>query len=368
MKTKDIPIKQILGKECGWVLAAVWIIGWSAIVLFFDVVAGRSIVRQQMAVDYPSTEGTISNSEIDIQHDEDGSAYRPKISYEYIVAGRRFACDRYSYCASTQNSRAKAAAIVGRHPPGSHVVVYYNSADPADAVLRPGIVAADFLMPLFLTPFNLIMVGSWVFAAHWRGRANSAAKPKRHSDGEVILQAPPTGDLTENKAKSFRSFKVVDRGTEVRLRPALAGPLPVAALAATITAFIATLVVAFATDSDPSATQMALAWALVAGSAAITACFAATGPFDTVIDRVLGTLKLPRGFGRLRPLAIELAEVVSVDVTNVSGPRSDEPMFATTLLYRRDGQIVREQLSASTNWWRGDDLVNWLRNELRLTS
>lgn len=366
MKFKDIPVKQILATECGWVLAAVWAFGWSAITLLCDVTAGRSIVRQQMALDFPTIQGTIISSKIELQHDEDGAAYRPAISYEYDVAGRRFTCDRYRYGAWMQNSRARAAEIVDRHPPGSRVVVYYNPADPTDAVLRPGLVAADLLIPLFLMPFNLIMIGSWVFTARSRRQANHVGQPDHHSDGGVTLPASPTGALIENKSKSFRSFRVVDRGTEVHLRPALAGPLPAAALAATLTAFIATLVVALTTDSEPSATQMALAWALVAGSAGIAACFAATGPLDIVIDRVRGTLRLPRSLGRSRPLTIDRANVVSVDVTNVAGPRSDEPMFATTLLYRHDGQIAREQLSASTNWRRGDELVNWLRTELGL--
>lgn len=364
MASKEIPVNRPAAQRRSSRFAAVWVFGWSAITLLCDVTAGWSIVRQQMALDFPTIQGTIISSKIELQHDEDGTAYRPEISYGYVVAGRRFTCDRYSYCTWMPSRLAKAGEIVGRHPPGSRVVVYYNPTDPADAVLRPGLVAADFLIPLFLTPFNLIMVGSWVFAARWRSRAN-AAKQKRDADGEVTLHAT-TVDLMENRSKAFRSFRVVDRGTDVRLRPALAGPLPAAALTTTLSAFVATLVIALVTDSDPSATEIALAWALVAASAGIAACFAATGPFDTVIDRVRGTLRLPFGLGRLRPLTIERANVVSVEVTDVAGPRSDEPMFATTILYRRDGQIVREQLSASTNWRRGDELVNWLRNELGL--
>jgi hypothetical protein len=159
------------------VFGAVWILIWSTIVLAFDVFLTWMMVRQTFAISYPSISGTVLSTEIKEVSDSDGTTYAPTIEYSYSVDGVRYAGKNYRY-GTIGSSISYARSIIARFPVGTTVDVHYNPSNPSDAVLATGVEGFDLLFSLFLTPFNLVMIGSWYSA--WTGRIRDSKRPFAH--------------------------------------------------------------------------------------------------------------------------------------------------------------------------------------------
>lgn len=78
-------------------------------------------------------------------HTAEGRVLRPEevkaasappydFAFEYTVGGTRFISGTVELFASAEMERA----AVQRHPPGSHVLVYYNPREPRRGMLHPG--------------------------------------------------------------------------------------------------------------------------------------------------------------------------------------------------------------------------------------
>lgn len=144
------------------VFLMLWITFWSAITLSFDLMIVRRVVAQVAASGYASVQGRVLESRVDEQRGEDAS-YQPHVLYSYEINGRKYESSVYSFHEIKSSDASWARAVVAAHPPGGAVTVYVG-ADPGNALLAPGLAGIDLLFWLFLAPFNVVMVGGWVWA------------------------------------------------------------------------------------------------------------------------------------------------------------------------------------------------------------
>jgi hypothetical protein len=88
---------KVVGAVFGGLFGAVWVLGWSAVTLTFDVIWVKAVVGQLRAESYPTASGRILSSRVRESNDSEGSSYSANIRYAYDVGGRRYECDRYRY-------------------------------------------------------------------------------------------------------------------------------------------------------------------------------------------------------------------------------------------------------------------------------
>src|SRR5437764_2164637 len=105
-----------------------------------------------------------------------------------------------------------ARRVVAEYPAGRQVDVHYAAADPADSVLLTGLEGADLFLPMFMTPFNLIMLGIWYVPF-----------------SKLLRRGSRVGNA-----------KLMDDGYESRLRLVEFGPIVVGATVAGVIAFAGT--------------------------------------------------------------------------------------------------------------------------------
>jgi hypothetical protein len=232
---------------------------------------------------------------------------------------------------------------------GEKVAVYYNPANPADSLLRPGLEGFDLFMAMCLLPFNVLPLG--ILAAAGRriwGRCfgYSAAGAKLWDDGFVV---------------------------RVRLPPAPA--MFFAFLAAGVLAFIAIFpIVFFYGGVQPPKWLMYRVWPVVLGGAALvyfaTKWKQSRGGYDLVIDATAGKVVLPRSAMRKLNLVMPLHELTSIEVHNVGLPGSRGGPFAgyyPTAIFTDTNGIRRPE--ALVTWGdprRAEALTAWLRHWLKL--
>jgi hypothetical protein len=127
--------------------------------------AGANFTVAQMwyfqirSASYPVVEGVVLGHKKSVPEEKQPLV----IEYAYEVNGERFTSNRYWYEAfgTTVNDDDAAA----RFPVGARVAVSYNPADPADAVLIPGLQGADVLAGWALVALHLLML-SFAFLGH----------------------------------------------------------------------------------------------------------------------------------------------------------------------------------------------------------
>jgi len=118
---------------------------WLAISLF--------VIRRSFgSKSWPKTVGTVVSTEVKrtVTHTANSVSYEPYVKYTYSVRGQQYAHDKLT-AAVTPGIRepAGAAAIVAKYPVGHQVTVFYNPADPGDAVLGAGGSSGDWYFVLF---------------------------------------------------------------------------------------------------------------------------------------------------------------------------------------------------------------------------
>jgi len=333
------------GKIVGWGCAIFFVLFWSSFTLGFDVIWGRGAVGQIRAVDYPTVVGLVAKSELEAHHGKGGPSYSPKITYTYRVDGRNYTGDRYRY-GQWNGDSATARRIVDDHPAGRQVDVHYSPADPADSVLLAGLEGSDLFLPMFLTPFNLVMLALWC----------APLASRRRQDSRV--------------AKA----KILDDGFETRVRLVDFGPVAAGLVVAGALAFLGCFVVAIGFGANPQLPVMYVAWGVIASGGAL-ACLSrqrkiAGGRFDLVIDGTGHHLTLPQTQGRKESVAVDVKQIAGIEVekfTRRGSKGSTYSVYVPTLVIAESGSSGRrEKLVEWSDEARANELADWLRQRLRI--
>ncbi len=127
-----------------------------------DFEVARTWYRQIRATGFTTTEGVVrEHRAVPVE----SKNRRLRVVYEYDAGGTRRTADRVWYD-GPRPSYAHDELVAARFPPGSHVTVWYDPADPTAAVLLPGLQGLDVLSLWYLLPLNY-------FAFMFRPRAGS---------------------------------------------------------------------------------------------------------------------------------------------------------------------------------------------------
>jgi Protein of unknown function (DUF3592) len=318
-----------------------WLVFWSALTLVFDVIISWGALWQLAAQGYPSVPGVVTHSKVDCG--EDGDSYRPDIHYDYTVAGVRYAGVRYRYGQWGSNDNS-ARRTVDQHPVGKEVAVYYNPADPADAVLAAGLQGTDLLLAMFMTPFNLVMVGGWWGV--WNDR-------RRAGPGEP-----------------FAGLPVTRRGGRVCLRQ----PDPRLILAAAAGGFVPPILlvigIAVCAGFDPPLPVMLGAWTVVLGVGIVVHRLVAPPAFlsKLILDDQDGQVKVFRNCRWSPDLVVPVSSVAAVSVATVEDADNQgavRRVYVTTLAYTDDnGAPQQEPLEEWTEPELAESLAAGIRDWL----
>jgi hypothetical protein len=320
---------------------------WTAIVSVFDGFLIIGAVRQTRAETYPTVKGEITRSVVSTHRDSEGdTTYGADLEFTYFVDGVTYTGDRYRYGEMSSSDRSLAAGVVGAHPVGATVTVHYHPDDPGDAVLQPGVGGQDLFLALFLTPFNVVMVGLWfgLLSAAWRR-----------------ISKPPAGGVA-----------IVRRGGRVFVRLPRISPLAAGAAAALAVSFVSIFVVGFGFGFDPSIPVIGVVWAAVVAVAAgmyfWRKLVVGSGAKDLVIDAEAGMLSLPQTFGRKTDVVVALNAVSGIDVERIvhhGSKGGTSYSYAPRILWKRDdGTAENDRL---VEWWdegRAGAFATWLRGQL----
>ncbi|MBY0455944.1 MAG: DUF3592 domain-containing protein, partial [Gemmataceae bacterium] len=163
-------------------LLTLFFLVWAGVVVVADAAVAYGVRTAVRSADWTPTDGVVTRSELKFGRKNSVSL---DLAYSYAVDGRRLTGREYQpgpHLLPSDKWRAVHAAL----PVGSRVTVHYNPADPAEAVLVPGLKPDVLLVLLGLMPFNVIAVGlgwAWWAAVTRRRQFDPARDVRPTADG-----------------------------------------------------------------------------------------------------------------------------------------------------------------------------------------
>lgn len=107
----------------------------------------RNTFQAVLATRWPTVQGTIESSRVEEQavhiSGGHGTAYIPKVSYTYQVAGLHYSGHRI-YFTDGNALPFQAQKIMEEFPAGAIVTVHIDPSDPASSLLQLGLYTTDF--------------------------------------------------------------------------------------------------------------------------------------------------------------------------------------------------------------------------------
>jgi Protein of unknown function (DUF3592) len=317
---------------------------WSGLVLSFDWVTVHSTFQQIESSDFKSVTGKVTQSEVRTHHSsKHGTSYSAHVAYRYTVDAQTYTSDKLRFLAASSSS-ADAASIVNAHPVGAAVTVYYNPAQPAESLLAPGVIGADLMIVLFLTPFNAVMFGFWIWIGGWLRER---------------LFHPVAGGM-----------KIITNGLETRVRLPRWSPWLWGLGIPGILAFVFTLILAFTTQMKPSVPVVTGSIVGVYGCGVVAFLRQwmkiRSGIDDLIISESAKTVQLPLTFGRTERMTISSGEIESVwveQIVHTSSKGGISYTYAPTLRTPRQ-QPPFQKLADWSDKLKADDFAQWLAQKL----
>jgi len=317
---------------------------WSAIVLTFNGVMGHGIYKQIESTHYPSVTGGITHSELTSHRTSKGGiSYNAVIAYTYVVGDQKYSGDRVRFGIKI-SSYATASQQVNAYPLGSAVPVFYNPANPTESLLSPGVTGEDFMGLLFMTPFNMVMFGLWLWLGGW---------VREH------WFRPPAGGV-----------RIISDGMVTRIRlpkfPALGW-----GLAATGgLGFIAIFIVGFSTNMTPAIPVVLATFAAVYGTGFGVYWWQRqkinSGIDDLLINEVSRSLELPLTYGRKTRITARVADIKSLFVEKIEhrGNKGGTSYTYAPTLHLAGTEPATQKLADWTDELKANEFTEWLRQKL----
>lgn len=245
---------------------------WSVIVLIFDGVLIVGAWRFHDAQSYSEAAGRVTHSELESSSDSDGTTYRAEIHFEYTVDEERYEGDNYRPFVIGSSDSSEARRAVKNYPVGKEVIVYYHPDVPERSVLERNITAMELFIPLFLMPFNMVMLFLW---------------------GSTCARFLPRSDA----ADTVGGYRLRDDGLRQQIRLDASSPFMAAMVTFGVCAFASIFIVAFLVGFESVAAVKAV-WIIllgIAGMVYLTKTFSRLrGNSDLVIDESRGVVRLPK--------------------------------------------------------------------------
>jgi hypothetical protein len=319
-----------------------WLALWTALILSGDFVVLNTSARQLRSTHFASTTGRIIQSSIGR-----GAMMRRgfDVNYEFSVNGVVYVGRRYRY--DDRNASFRYADATNAFPARTAHTVYYNSADPGDCLLDPGLDGCDLLLLLFALPLNVVTIAIW--AAVFQARRER--RPPGLAGGIRILQRPE----------------------EIRARLADYSPLAAGSYGLAAAAFVAVFPVVTMGGFAPSLRLMGAVWILVLATGSAAFAWAArghyAGRFDLRIHSSAQTVTVPQTDGRAAPLTVPRREIVGVSMLRrvTRSPSGDHFTYVPAL--NRAANSGPQPLKLVTWGWsekRARVFSQWLSDQLQV--
>jgi hypothetical protein len=217
------PISEKSKQGCGIVAMSIFgSIFFFAGLAFLWMTAISPALRTNSSGDWVETPCTVTFSEVDVNRDGDGTTYRPKVEFEYVVEGKNHVSDAFDFT-SLNRSKSRCQEIVKANPVGLQTSCFFDPNKHDDAVIERDYDFSWFacLFPLVFVLIGLgVMLGPIFFRGQKSNSISGAAKAPAAGPNTGLAVSSLTGD-NSTMSPSVHPGDIADqmRGEPQKLKP-----------------------------------------------------------------------------------------------------------------------------------------------------
>ena len=309
----------------------------------FEISPAQILILQHRAESFPVAQGRILSGELVTVHGSKGSvSYRPLFLYEYRFAWQGYTSRRYRYDHRPSfSSFGEANQIVEAHPIGSGIPVYYNPANPDDAVLSPRVEGFDLGILFLGCPMCLWMLYNMI---------------------KIVREIRKEG-------KVAGGVKIISEMTVTRVRLPEVEPLAWGSFTFGVLSLIAGVAIAATvTHATLEIAGMTLLLVVLGGGGVYFWLWQkiSSGTQDLVIDEAARTVQLPLTYKRREPVQYAFSEISGLQLQKIPhrGKSRVRYTYAPTLVIAGGKMQRLTDLSKK----RAESFAGWLREKLGVTA
>jgi hypothetical protein len=187
------------GRGCLWLFGGVFVLVGGG---FFVFGTALPLMRLADAMSWDETPCVIESSTLHYETSDDGTTYRPDITYSYAYGDGDYYGSRYTFAEGTSSGRNRHQKAVDRYRPGNRAVCYVNPNNPEESVLSRK-VTVDYLfgcLGLIFVAAGLLVIVLGTYAgkssAAKSHRAVVAGRMKTDDVGPTTLE-PQAGPIAK---------------------------------------------------------------------------------------------------------------------------------------------------------------------------
>lgn len=315
--------------------AAFWLLWWSLFTLFYDSIIVFHTLKTWQAQSYPRVPGEITHSDVRGDAGNAGNSFRADVRFRYTVNGEEFTGTRLHFFGFHENNLVLIKGVVENFPIGKQIDVFYNPGDPNDSALSRTLDGLPLFMLLFLTPFNLIMVGGWCWVAR--------------------------------RVRGVRTLPVRRDAERWLVRRTNGQPLVVAAIVAGMASVAAIFIVGLGGWADGLG-SMTATWAGLLGLSGLafwhTRSVILREPPVLVLDNGLGTVTWP-STADAPAFSLPRSRLLGVEIDDSPQPDDDENAWDFSILLSfngEQGQPAKRLVLKTTSGTEAAALADWLED------
>ncbi|MEL6360275.1 MAG: DUF3592 domain-containing protein [Pseudomonadota bacterium] len=113
----------------------------------------------QAAGSWPTADGVITHSDLEIDSDSDGTTYRVRLNYQYSALGVDRTGDNIAFGYAGSSARNYHEILEDALPVGTRVAVRYDPANPERSTLSFGVHKSILFILLFGATWTMFTVG-----------------------------------------------------------------------------------------------------------------------------------------------------------------------------------------------------------------
>ena len=119
----------------------------------------HSLNKAQQAEHWPTTPGTITASDFEIDHGDDSTSYRTEVKYTYNANGREISGEKIAFGYSGSSSEKFHRDVYKALSVNTQVAVRYNPNKPEEAVLSFGVNQSIKFLIIFGAVWTMFTLG-----------------------------------------------------------------------------------------------------------------------------------------------------------------------------------------------------------------
>ena len=140
-------------KKTGWIAISSLFVIIGIAVMIFGV---KEYLSAKYSETWPNVKGIVLSSEIKSHLSNDSrTTYSAEINYEYSIDNETISNNQIKFGYLSTSDRSDASEYTNKYPKNKDVTVFYNSSDPYESVLEPGVHTSTYFMPIFGLVFAL---------------------------------------------------------------------------------------------------------------------------------------------------------------------------------------------------------------------